>query len=184
LMRSHQLQICTNFMDPGLQVYGGELFRELRDKGDQIFLTLPKPKPSNARASVTSTTQNRSNSPDMNRYYAGAGGGCFGETSSVIVVTNDGMEVKTRVSDVRPGDEVRVADEGLAKVRCVVRIAYLPARSWWHCRAVLPSPQNIQCELLVSGCCQGRCGKRRSPTLQASSTTSSWISVISSSSMA
>jgi adenylate kinase len=133
LMRSHQLQICTNFMDPGLQVYGGELFRELRDKGDQIFLTLPKPKPSNARASaprasVTSTAQNRSNSPDMNRYYAGAGGGCFGETSSVIVVTNDGMEVKRRVPDLRPGDEVRVADAGLAKVRCVVRIARSPSK--------------------------------------------------------
>jgi hypothetical protein len=59
----------------------------------------------------------------MATYYAGAGGGCFGETSSVIVVTPNGTEVKTHLPDIRPGDEVRVADDGIAKVRCVVRIA-------------------------------------------------------------
>ena len=46
LTRSHQLSQCTNFMDPGLQVYGGELFREHRDAGDQVFLSLPPPKKS------------------------------------------------------------------------------------------------------------------------------------------
>eukprot|EP01084_Bolivina_argentea_P314316 544418_1 len=33
LLRAHQLNMCTNFMDPGLQVNGGNLFRELRAKG-------------------------------------------------------------------------------------------------------------------------------------------------------
>merc|ERR1712025_1464817 len=56
-------------------------------------------------------------------------GGCFGETSSVIVVTNEGTEVKKRVPDVRPGDQVRVADEGLANVLCVVRVARSPSKS-------------------------------------------------------
>lgn len=43
LLRAHQLQLCTNFMDPGLQVYGGSLFRAIRDEGDEIFLSLPPP---------------------------------------------------------------------------------------------------------------------------------------------
>jgi len=58
----------------------------------------------------------------MSTYYAGAGGGCFGETSSVTVVCPDGTEVKTRVSDVQAGDKVRVAGNETAEVRCVVRI--------------------------------------------------------------
>jgi adenylate kinase len=41
ITRSHQLQIRTNFMDPGLQVYGGSLFKTLDSKGGEIFLTLP-----------------------------------------------------------------------------------------------------------------------------------------------
>jgi len=44
LMRAHQLQLCTNFMDPGLQQYGGDLFKQLRSQGDQAFLALPLPK--------------------------------------------------------------------------------------------------------------------------------------------
>lgn len=45
LVRAHQLQLCTNFMDPGVQVYGGSLFRSLRAEGDAAFLSLPAPRP-------------------------------------------------------------------------------------------------------------------------------------------
>lgn len=45
LTRSHQIQHCTNFMDTGLQPYGGENFRALRKQGDSAFLSLPPPKP-------------------------------------------------------------------------------------------------------------------------------------------
>ena len=40
LTRAHELQCCTNFMDTGLQVYGGDLFRSLRAKGDHVFWRL------------------------------------------------------------------------------------------------------------------------------------------------
>ena len=33
LLRAHQLQQCTNFLDPGLQEYGGERFAEYRENG-------------------------------------------------------------------------------------------------------------------------------------------------------
>lgn len=84
LTRAHQLQLCTNFMDPGLQVYGGMLFRGLRDEGDAVFCSLPAPKPTNTPSRPAPQQSSgysggqarpRSPSPDMNTYYAGSGGG-------------------------------------------------------------------------------------------------------------
>ena len=59
LSRAHFAQVCNNFkvqgalfviylrvlQDPGVQFYGGELFREVRDMADEIFLRLPAPNP-------------------------------------------------------------------------------------------------------------------------------------------
>lgn len=45
LVRAHHLQVCTNFMDPGLQVYGGTLYRSVREAGDAVFVGLPAPRP-------------------------------------------------------------------------------------------------------------------------------------------
>jgi hypothetical protein len=36
LVRAHEVQICTNFMDTGLQHYAGQLFAHLRDVGDKV----------------------------------------------------------------------------------------------------------------------------------------------------
>jgi len=46
LMFAHRLQQCNNFKDPGVQVYGGSLFAEIRDEADDIFNNLPAPTPS------------------------------------------------------------------------------------------------------------------------------------------
>jgi len=46
LARAHILQQCNNFKDPGVQFYGGSLFRHLRDEADDIFCKLPPPTPS------------------------------------------------------------------------------------------------------------------------------------------
>lgn len=45
-----------------------------------------------------------------------------------MVVTPDGANAKTCVTDVKAGDEVQVAD-GTARVRCVVRIARSPSKN-------------------------------------------------------
>lgn len=45
LLRAHQLQLQTNFMDPGLKSYGGALFGQVRDAGGLIFAALPAPQP-------------------------------------------------------------------------------------------------------------------------------------------
>merc|ERR1712224_1036889 len=83
LIRAHQVHICTNFMDTGLQFYGGEQFKTLRDEGDKIFLSLPAPKPSCSPSPSAATTSSRgargraapaqttvSAAPKMNTYYA------------------------------------------------------------------------------------------------------------------
>mmetsp|Transcript_42665 Transcript_42665/g.117708 ORF Transcript_42665/g.117708 Transcript_42665/m.117708 type:complete len:765 (-) Transcript_42665:151-2445(-) len=102
LARSHQLQLCTNFMDDGLQVYGGSLFQALRAEGDAIFVSLPAPQhrrsqpagrvdggrgrrragnPSPAPEATQASRlpyprpTARAASPDMHTYYGGCGGG-------------------------------------------------------------------------------------------------------------
>lgn len=49
ICRAHQLQLANNFKDPGVQFYGGSLFRKERDDADAIFVRLPPPEPSRAR---------------------------------------------------------------------------------------------------------------------------------------
>merc|ERR1719486_240914 len=45
IQRAHELQQCLNFKDPGMQHYGGELFRDVRDAADDRFNELPAPTP-------------------------------------------------------------------------------------------------------------------------------------------
>eukprot|EP00811_Abedinium_folium_P002326 NODE_12131_length_1244_cov_3.585497.p1 GENE.NODE_12131_length_1244_cov_3.585497~~NODE_12131_length_1244_cov_3.585497.p1 ORF type:complete len:217 (-),score=62.77 NODE_12131_length_1244_cov_3.585497:237-887(-) len=60
----------------------------------------------------------------MHDFHQGQGGGCFGATSTVLVIDANGLEVSTAVAAVRGGDLVRVAGAGgAARVRCVAKIA-------------------------------------------------------------
>lgn len=43
LMNAHMKQICNNFKDPGIQHYGGKVFRNIKDLAEDIFLKLPPP---------------------------------------------------------------------------------------------------------------------------------------------
>lgn len=78
LTRAHQVQVCTNFMDAGLQVYGGARFKELRSLGDDVFVSLPMPKPKPKPAPTVSRPSQAAvpcASPAAATYYAGGGGG-------------------------------------------------------------------------------------------------------------
>lgn len=142
IARAHQLQQCTNFMDPGLQSYGGILFNKLSEIGGNIFVSLPNPT-NTAPASTTIVYQQSSSgysssgqsSPDMSNYYAGSGGGCFGPESTVLLVSDpsghdntcdDGSLKIVAVKDIRAGDQIIVSTESnrktVANVICVVQI--------------------------------------------------------------
>jgi len=130
ISRAHQISVCANFMDAGLQVYGGKFFQSLRDKGDKVFLSIPMAPPRYQppkRTTVTSyhTSNTRAApAPSTATYYAGSGGGCFGAGSEVLVrdITT-GRFTRTKVASVQPGDVLAASGKSTARVRCVVRIA-------------------------------------------------------------
>eukprot|EP00041_Stephanoeca_diplocostata_P041916 m.9475 g.9475 ORF g.9475 m.9475 type:complete len:1095 (-) comp6919_c0_seq1:465-3749(-) len=43
LMFAHLMQQCNNFKDPGVQGYGGTMFKDIRDDADDLFCGLPHP---------------------------------------------------------------------------------------------------------------------------------------------
>jgi hypothetical protein len=126
LMRSHQLQLCTNFMDPGLQAYKGENFLELSEQGGRIFVSLPAPVPQKVVVKAfTSTAPASKEAPaTLQNYYAGEGGGCFAGQCVVLRLQGESC-VATCVRDVRPGDMLAVAGEGFARVKFVAEIVCL-----------------------------------------------------------
>jgi len=122
LLRAHQLQLCNNFKDPGVQNYGGAIFSQVRDTADEIFLKLPPPEPSllpppppPSSSSSTATTYHSYTPVDMSRYYD-SGGVCFGGKSSMLLP--DGTQ--KFVEDIRKGDRVKTP-QGCATILCAVK---------------------------------------------------------------
>lgn len=122
--RAHDLQICTNFMDMGLQAYSGTLFKRLVEIGGEIFKAMPleKSNPSQPQYNqqhnqqqynqqyqqqYNQQHQQPSAQPSAQTYYAGNGGGCFDESTELFVKKN-GVSSKVKITDVRKGDKVHV----------------------------------------------------------------------------
>lgn len=132
ISRAHQMCVCANFMDAGLQTYGGKFFQSLRDKGDKVFLSIPMAPPryqpkkvqTYSHASYTyAAAPAPAPAPTTATYYAGSGGGCFGAESVVLVQdTATGRFRRTKITSVRPGDMLATTGESTAQVRCVARI--------------------------------------------------------------
>jgi len=146
VVRSHQIQLRTNFMDPGLQLYGGSLFHMLEARGGEIFIALPLTRredygyslgpppaaapPQYAPAAAVSPSAAVVAPPppaeiDISTYYSGGGGGCFDASSTVLVKQKEGTKAM-RVSQVRKGDRVCIVDENgelaFTRVLCVVQL--------------------------------------------------------------
>lgn len=135
IIRAHELQLCTNFMDPGLQIYGGNLFSELRDQGGKIFLSLELKKsyniqnvPQSTRVISTQSYVNTNVAPSNNTYFAGNSGGCFDESCTVQVIKPDGTKHETKILDIRKNDVVSVVNLdgsiGTAVIKYIVRMDY------------------------------------------------------------
>ena len=151
LYRSHQLQMKTNFMDAGLQVYGGSQFNALVEVGGKAFLTLPmlksiqapsrthrtsvaaaQPRRTNTHNTTTTTATRRTPPPVVSRtptpppdednetYYGGSGGGCFAASCEVLTEQSTAKCIR----DVRPGEQLRMADGTCLRVALVVELRH------------------------------------------------------------
>ncbi|CAJ1955833.1 unnamed protein product [Cylindrotheca closterium] len=108
LARAHELQRCTNFKDPGLQIYATSKFGMIRDEAEEIFCKIPPPTPSRRVESSRFRPV-----ASMSTYY-NAAAGCLARGSVRMV---DGRFVP--VSSVCPGDTLQLGSRAV-KVRCVV----------------------------------------------------------------
>jgi hypothetical protein len=112
IMFAHNLQQCNNFKDPGVQGYGGPLFQDVRDTGDDIFNTLPVPKPSIRRASQVASVQPASMAAYNCRY-----GGCIDGSCQVHLASGAARLIR----DLKLGDVVEASGGHSAEVVCLVR---------------------------------------------------------------
>lgn len=126
LMFAHLTQQCNNFKDAGVQSYGGQLFGELRDTADEVFLNLPHPTPSAAPAprlaapvaSALTPMQPQQAVPVNMAAFHDRFAGCIAGNCNVHMA--DGST--RRVDEIRKGDVVAAAmGFGPAEVQCVVR---------------------------------------------------------------
>jgi len=122
LARAHELQQCSNFKDPGVQVYSTAKFALIRDRAEELFCKLPPPTPSLARDDANAPNGNGKHVRRVRqnmRAYHNAGAPCF---AAGEVRMEDGRLVS--VTEIVAGDMVATTSSGRpAKVRCVVATA-------------------------------------------------------------
>jgi len=144
LCRAHLLQQCNNFKDPGVQHYGGKLFRLIREGAEELFVKLPPPKPTRkipvktttptssisawpSSTTTTSTASNQKKNPPAPKpvkmtYYYNHSGGCIGSEGNVLMQDNSLRKVK----DIRKGDYVKLPNGESAQVICVTKTTLNP----------------------------------------------------------
>jgi hypothetical protein len=107
ILRAHVLQQCLNFKDPGMQHYGGELFREVRDVADDRFNELPAPTPSIVHrpsyVGGTMMSAPAAAAPINMATFNNAAGGCF---ASGLVLLASGE--RRPVAEIAAGDRLAV----------------------------------------------------------------------------
>ncbi len=114
-LRSQELQQCMNFKDPGLQMYGGDLFHAIQTEADTIFCTLPPPKASGAVSSGYGGAATTAPLLASMSVFHNASSGCFHGDNQIRM--GDGSSKKIR--DVTIGDIVKTPT-GTACVRYTV----------------------------------------------------------------
>ena len=102
LLYAHRNQICNNFKDPGVQNYGGTLFKKIRDTADDLFSSLPAPKPSGTRSHYYGAQSGGSAPVVSMAAYNNSGYVCF--HGDCLVAMNSGMK---KISKLRKGDVLK-----------------------------------------------------------------------------
>lgn len=127
IQRAHILQQRNNFKDPGVQHYGGEIFQSLQEKIEELFITIPPPKPSlkNQQALFSNaSTGSKGGSkpvpqaaPKSMRVFHNAQSGCFSGDSQVLMADGTTKLVK----EVKKGELIASDENSVSRVICVVK---------------------------------------------------------------
>jgi len=109
LARAYVLQQCTNFKDPGVQIYATRKFSLIRDEAEEIFIQLPPPKPS---------IINHANHVPVRsmRGYYNSSNPCFARGTVKLL---NGAVVD--ISELQPGDSVMSSLNGPSKIKCIIK---------------------------------------------------------------
>ena len=117
-LKAQELEQCMNFKDPGLQIYGGDLFHAIQAEGEATFSALPALEPTGASA-MSSSAVAASVAPhapvNMAQYFYNSGGGCFHGSCNVRMANG----VRKPIHWLRRGDHVWTPT-GTAMVRALV----------------------------------------------------------------
>ena len=119
LFLAHWTQHCNNFLDKGIQKYGGTTFQMVRDNLDEVFNNMAAPKPTHRERVVERCRTAGRPAPARTstmRSYNTSDGPCFPGPCQVHM--QDGS--KKMVQDIVKGDVVQTST-GSAKVRCVLK---------------------------------------------------------------
>ena len=119
LAGAHLTQTCNNFLDKGIQTYGGARFHQLRDAFDKIFNEMPAP-----RATLRQQVEQRAYSrgvamraaPTTMARYNDRGGPCFPGFCQV----KDLSHKEHTLASVKRGDKI-LAPGGYATVQYVLK---------------------------------------------------------------
>lgn len=124
LVNAHLLQMCNNFKDPGIQLYGGKLFQKLRDHADEVFNRLPPPAPKPSPYASYASSYGGNNFSNFTyapvssmSVYNSSANPCF--HGNAVVQMADGSF--KNVKDVAKGDLVMSLNRKSAQVLCVVK---------------------------------------------------------------
>lgn len=133
LAGAHLDQQCANFKDPGLQNYGGDLFKALQDRVDDIFNKLPAPKPSRVSRQQKSA-QRSSNGPIRMSAYNCASAPCFHGSCRVSMANGTGTKL---VKDIQTGDVVVATKRGGLPCKSTAKVLRILKTKCLHGMATL-----------------------------------------------
>lgn len=119
LAGSYQYSKCNNFLDIGIQQFCGETFEKVRTELDEVFNTLPPPKPTHLeRMNNDRIRMGRAPSVPLRDLssYNDRSGPCFAGHCRVSM--SDGSQ--KRCDQIIKGDIVATSNDGHSEVVCVV----------------------------------------------------------------
>lgn len=127
-------RVCINFKDKAMQIFKSEKFKVEQERIEEVFLTLPAPKPhaSNhqqyngyynpAHHTPAAYAAARAPPVSMGTYHT-VSGGCLTADSLVLTVDAAGAPVPLQMDAVRAGHLV-MSHQGVTEVECVVKLPY------------------------------------------------------------